>query len=91
MEVETQEELLTLVEEVSTEECQVVLYNDHVNTFDYVIDMLMKVCKHEALQAEQCAMLVHYKGRCVVKKGSLDKMKSIFTKLSDSGLTVEID
>lgn len=88
---EIQEEVIGLLEEVVTEEHQVVLYNDDVNTFDFVIELLVKYCKHEALQAEQCAMLVHYKGRCVVKKGKLSKMKSIYDKLSSNGLTAEIE
>lgn len=88
---ESQEEAVAILEEVTTEEHQVVLYNDDVNTFDFVIELLMKVCKHEALQAEQCAMLVHYKGRCVVKKGTFDKMKAIHEKLSSSGLTAEVE
>lgn len=88
---EVQEELVGLLEEIALDDSQVVLYNDDINTFDHVIELLMKVCKHEALQAEQCAMLVHYKGRCVVKKGSFDKMKTIHNKLSISGLTAEVE
>jgi ATP-dependent Clp protease adaptor protein ClpS len=88
---ETKEEDIAVLEDVALDDHQVVLYNDDVNTFDFVIELLVKYCKHEALQAEQCAMLVHYKGRCVVKKGGFDKMKSIHEKLSSSGLTAELE
>ena len=68
-----------------------VLYNDDVNTFDYVIELLMKVCNHDAIQAEQCAMLVHYKGKCSVKRGSFEVLEPMSAILSDAGLTVEIN
>ncbi len=68
----------------------IVLYNDDVNTFDFVIDTLMELCKHDALQAEQCAMLVHFKGRCEVKKGSYDELEPICSGLLERGLTAEI-
>ena len=47
-----------------------VLHNDDYHTFDYVIDALITVCEHDMIQAEQCTLLVHYKGKCDVKKGS---------------------
>ena len=68
----------------------IVLYNDDVNTFDFVIDTLIELCKHDALQAEQCAMLVHFKGRCEVKKGSYDELEPICSSLLERGLTAEI-
>ena len=80
-----------ILEEVKLNEHQIVLYNDDVNTFDHVINSLVKVCKHDSLQAEQCAMLVHYKGKCVIKKGAFDKLKVIHQALSEKGLTVEVD
>jgi len=69
----------------------VVLYNDDVNTFDHVINLLIKVCNHDSIQAEQCATLVHYKGKCSVKSGSFDELKVISEILADNGLTVEIN
>ena len=82
-------------EEVLTEELtginnEIVLYNDDVNTFDHVIDTLIRVCRHTAEQAEQCAILVHYKGKCTVKTGSLDELKPQCTQLLDAGLSAEI-
>ena len=60
----TQEELDVLVEEAVSN--KIVLFNDEVNSFDFVIEALIKVCGHEAIQAEQCTILVHFKGRCTV-------------------------
>jgi len=79
------------LEEIIINEHQVVLYNDDVNTFNYVIELLIKVCNHDPIQAEQCATLVHYKGKCVVKKGSFNTLKVIHEILSDKGLTVEVE
>ncbi|WP_375240003.1 ATP-dependent Clp protease adaptor ClpS [Aurantibacter sp.] len=69
---------------------EIVLYNDDVNTFDYVIDTLVDVCEHTSEQAEQCAILVHYKGKCVVKTGSLRDLKPKCSLLLSAGLSAEI-
>jgi ATP-dependent Clp protease adaptor protein ClpS len=69
---------------------EIVLHNDDVNTFDHVIDTLIRVCKHEELQAEQCALLVHYKGKCTVKTGSFDELKPQCSLLLEAGLSAEI-
>lgn len=83
-----QEDVLT-TEEVGTNN-EIVLYNDDVNTFDHVIDTLIRVCQHTAEQAEQCAILVHYKGKCTVKTGSFDELKPQCTQLLEAGLSAEI-
>ncbi len=83
-----QEEVL--VEEHVGLNKEIVLYNDDVNTFDHVIDTLIHVCKHTAEQAEQCAILVHYKGKCTVKTGSYDALKPQCTQLLEAGLSAEI-
>lgn len=70
---------------------QLILYNDDENTFDYVIEALQKICKHTELQAEQCAMLVHYKGKCTVKSGDLKKLIPQCSALLDAGLSAEIE
>jgi len=85
---ETLEELEVLVEESLSQ--KIVLFNDDVNTFDYVIEALVKVCGHEPIQAEQCAILVHFKGKCTVKEGSFDDLEPMCTALLDRGLTAEI-
>ena len=69
---------------------EIVLFNDDVNTFDHVIETLIQVCKHTAEQAEQCAILVHYKGKCTVKTGSFDELKPQCTQLLEAGLSAEI-
>lgn len=67
------------------------LHNDDIHTFDYVIDTLVDVCDHDVLQAEQCAYIVHYKGRCDVKKGTISNLQPIKTKLLDKGLLATIE
>lgn len=69
---------------------QIILFNDEVNTFDHVIDTLIKVCDHDSIQAEQCALLVHYKGKCSVKTGSYIELEPKCTALLDAGLSAEI-
>jgi ATP-dependent Clp protease adaptor protein ClpS len=83
-----QEEVL--VEEAVGTNNEIVLHNDDVNTFDHVIETLIRVCKHDALQAEQCSLLVHYKGKCTVKTGTLEELKPQCTALLDAGLSAEI-
>ena len=68
-----------------------ILYNDDVNTFDWVIECLVKVCEHDVLQAEQCAHLVHYKGKCVVKNGTFKKLKPFCESLLEKGLSAKIE
>jgi ATP-dependent Clp protease adaptor protein ClpS len=70
---------------------QIVLYNDDVNTFEHVIWCLMKYCKHELSQAEQCAMVVHYNGKCGVKSGSYEELKPICEALLEKGLSAKIE
>lgn len=70
---------------------QLVLYNDDVNTFDFVIESLMEVCKHERLQAEQCTLLVHYAGKCAVKEGSFSVLRPLCEALLDRGLSSVIE
>lgn len=88
---EEEEEVLLAPDEVTDEGKQVILYNDDVNTFEFVIESLIKVCKHEPVQAEQCTYLVHYKGRCSVKRGPYEKLEPICTALLERGLTAAIE
>ncbi len=69
----------------------IVLYNDDHNTFQHVIDVLEKYCDHTSLQAEQCAWIVHYNGKCSVKRGEHDILKPICVALLDSGLSAKIE
>ena len=70
---------------------RLLLFNDEQHTFDYVIDTLMEVCGHEAEQAEQCALIAHIKGKCVVKSGESDCLKKMKQELSTRGLTVSVE
>ena len=83
-----QESVLT--EEAVGHNHEIVLYNDDVNTFDHVIETLIRVCSHTPEQAEQCAILVHYKGKCTVKTGSLDELRPQCTQLLEAGLSAEL-
>ncbi len=69
---------------------EIVLYNDDVNTFDYVIDTLIYACDHTPEQAEQCSLLVHYKGKCTVKTGDIRDLEPRCSKLLQAGLSAEI-
>jgi ATP-dependent Clp protease adaptor protein ClpS len=68
-----------------------VLHNDDVHTFDFVIESLVDVCEHDTLQAEQCAYIIHYKGKCDVKKGPFDYLQPMKSKLLNKGLLATID
>ena len=85
-EVLPEEEVLT----DSTNKHQIILFNDEYNTFDYVIDCLIEVCEHAPEQAEQCTYLVHYKGKCDVKRGDLSDLEPRCKELLRRGLTAEI-
>lgn len=84
------EEELLLEEEIALG-WSVILYNDDVNTFDWVIECLMRYCGHEYLQAEQCAMIVHTKGKCKVKNGPMEELEAICVALLDCGLSAKIE
>lgn len=87
---EPEEALLEEVEVKKGPLREMILHNDDVNTFDHVINSLMDVCQHEAIQAEQCAWLVHYTGKCSVKRGSFRQLEPMCTALLDRGLSAEI-
>jgi len=72
-------------------EHQIILFNDDVNTFDHVINTLVKVCQHDPLQAEQCALLVHFKGKCSVKSGPYSDLVPQCSALLEAGLSAEIN
>jgi len=81
----------TDVAEIKVNEHQIVLFNDDVNTFDHVVETLIRVCGHTLEQAEQCSLIVHYKGKCGVKSGSYSELKPMCTKLLQAGLSAEIE
>lgn len=85
---EVLEEILTKT--TTKEENEIVVYNDEVNTFDHVIECLIYACDHEPLQAEQCTLLIHYKGKCSVKSGSFEDLEPRCSMLLEKGLSAEI-
>jgi ATP-dependent Clp protease adaptor protein ClpS len=86
---QTQEdaELDVLVEKVH----HLIVWNDDVNTFDHVINSLVEICDHFPEQAEQCALIIHHKGKCGVKKGSFDFLRPQAEALIDRGIQATID
>lgn len=85
------EESEILLEDLQDQEAlDLVVFNDDVNTFDHVIQVLMKVCKHSHEQAEQCTLIIHYKGKCAVKKGSREELKPMCEAILDAGIQAAI-
>ena len=89
-EFDIQEEVL--VEEVVDQDDvrDLMVYNDDFNTFEHVINTLIKICKHEVHQAEQCTFLIHYRGKCSVKKGMYEDLKPMREGISDAGIKAAI-
>ncbi len=87
----TQFDEQVLLEEEVVPGWAVVLYNDDVNTFDWVIECLMKYCDHEYLQAQQCALIVHNNGKCRVKNGGFDDLEPVCIALLDAGLSAKLE
>ena len=68
-----------------------ILHNDDIHDFNYVINSLVEICDHDLVQAEQCTYLVHYRGECEIKTGKYQKLKGFYDKLIEKGLTVSIN
>ena len=90
MSVPQLEEAIEIVVE-NEKQYALILYNDEVNTFDHVIKCLIKVCAHQVTQAEQCANIVHFKGKCQVNNGSLLKMQDQCSALLTEKLSAKIE
>ncbi len=87
----TETEELVLTEEQTKEQNHLVVWNDDVNTFQFVIATLMHLCDHTKEQADQCALLIHMKGKCSVKRGDYSDLRPICEALLDRGLSATID
>ncbi len=70
---------------------QIIVWNDDVNTFDWVIESLIEICSHTPEQATQCTFLIHYSGKCGVKKGDFDVLRPMCEALIDRGINATID
>ncbi len=90
MDLNPEEQDIGEVDVLTSKEYQIILYNDDVNTFDHVINCLIRYCDHTLEQAEQCAYIVHYKGKCVVKTGSFQDLEPRCTSLLKAGLSAEL-
>lgn len=84
------QEKISILEQL-VEQRDLIVYNDDYNTFDFVIESLINVCKHDAVQAEQCTLLIHYKGKCQVKRGEYLTLQPMCTALLERGLSAEIE
>ncbi|GAB3759353.1 ATP-dependent Clp protease adaptor ClpS [Spirosoma pomorum] len=83
-------EVDVLDEVVETDVHNLVVFNDDVNTFEHVIDTLIDVCKHTPEQAEQCTLLIHYKGKCTVKNGSWEELVPLRNEICRRGISAEV-
>ncbi|NOS92690.1 MAG: ATP-dependent Clp protease adaptor ClpS [Cyclobacteriaceae bacterium] len=86
-----EQELVDLLEAVEiTDVKDLVVFNDDFNTFDHVISTLIRVCKHTPEQAEQCTLLIHFKGKCTVRTGSYDHLNPMREAICDAGIDAKI-
>jgi ATP-dependent Clp protease adaptor protein ClpS len=87
----TEVEFEELVLEVLVDQKDLIVYNDDVNTFEHVIDSLIKVCEHNPIQAEQCTWIIHHNGKCQVKRGEYERLEPLCTALLDRGISAMIE
>lgn len=84
-------EEVALLEDIDLDvERDLVVFNDDYNTFDHVTKTLIKVCKHQPEQAEQCTYIIHFRGKCAVKKGTLHSLKPMKEGITDAGIKAAI-
>ena len=86
-----QEEEIELLEDIGTKEDKsLIVFNDDINTFDHVIETLIKICQHSPEQAEQCTWIIHYNGKCSVKKGNEHTLVPMRNAICDRGISAEV-
>jgi len=85
------EKLKSVFKKEKVERKELIVYNDDFNTFDFVIECLISICGHDKIQAEQCTLLIHYKGKCSVKQGTYNELKQPCLELLDKGLSAKIE
>jgi ATP-dependent Clp protease adaptor protein ClpS len=69
---------------------KLVVFNDDINTFDHVIETLCRVCGHSLIQAEQCTIIIHYKGKCTVKTGDWEDLARMRNQICNAGISAEV-
>ena len=87
---QTEEEVAVEVAVDDEELRDLVVYNDDFNTFEHVTATLIKICKHDPQQAEQCTYIIHFKGKCCVKKGTYKELKPMREGVCDAGIKAAI-
>jgi ATP-dependent Clp protease adaptor protein ClpS len=87
--IKFEEDVLTAEKDILTS--KLILHNDDVNTFEWVIDALVEVCKHTYEQAEQCSYIIHHKGKYAVKHGSMERLKPMKDAITDRGINATIE
>ncbi|GEM_PF-38421 len=87
----TKEKSETSVLTLQDEYCRLIIWNDEVNTFDWVIQALMEVCGHSQEQAEQCAIIIDSKGKYAVKEGDYDTLKPMCDAITERGINATIE
>ena len=88
VEADSQVDVIEAIETVDLKD--LTIFNDDVNTFDHVISTLVKVCKHTVEQAEQCAWIIHFKGKCTVKKDTFEILKPMREAICEAGIDARI-
>ena len=88
-EIRKVEEVVETIEGI-TSGVDLIVYNDDINTFDHVIECLVRICNHDMLQAEQSATIIHFKGKSVVKTGERGELAAMCQALCDEGLSAVI-
>ncbi len=71
--------------------CSLIVWNDDVNSFDWVIQTLMEVCGHDEQQAEQCAMIIHTKGKYAVKQGAFEELQPQCQAITERKINASIE
>jgi ATP-dependent Clp protease adaptor protein ClpS len=87
----TEEQIETDVLDMLGEQFNLIVWNDDINTFDWVIKTLIDICGHEYEQAEQCAMFIHFKGKYAVKSGDFDILKPMCDAITDRGIGATVE
>ncbi len=90
-EKEYQEEAVAVLDDDDALHHHLIVWNDDVNTFDHVIKALMEICHHSPEQAEQCTLLIHFKGKCSVKSGTFEKLRPMAEALIDRDINATIE
>ena len=86
-----EQELVDLLEAIETTEVKdLVVFNDDFNTFDHVIETLVRVCRHSPEQAEQCTWLIHHKGKCTVRTGAFEELDPMREAICEEGIDAKI-